>query len=323
MAASTLERQTELAFGLEVSPQVLAGLAVDAARNFPREHPRWTGAMLGLALGWTKGAAAIHAQEGGTPDTVTSVAAVKEHVGPYVALSIAAGSGILAAAGNGFRVWSQERAAIGAMEEEVDKMTSEINTYGRMDPEDFVREYTMKCLKVRRQPDPAEASQYVAEQMKARPDGLGKMLGELKGLKAAILKKKASAPVVAVGEAGQALLGVTGAVTMVYYTARGMLEDFGKYGDDVLFKTLLVDGGVGALLPIAAMVRDIWEVESSSGGRGARTQGALKHLQASGIAPKPEKRARPKLEIGGVQIVENSAAGGNGSKPKFKVKVKQ
>lgn len=323
MATSTLERQTELAFDLGVSPQVLAGLAVDAARNFPREHPRLTGAMFGLALGWAKGAVAVHAQEGGvpTPDPVT---AVKEHVGPYVALGVAAGSGLLAGIGNGMRVLSQERATIDRMEHGVDEQTAGINEYSKMGLQEFIQEYAMKAMQQGLESNQKDAAEYVAQQMKIRPQEIEKMLRELQQTKNSILKRKASLPVVVAGEAGQALLGVTGAVTMVYYTARGMLEDLGTYGDDVLLKTLLIDGATGALLPVFAMVRDIVEVESAPGGRGARTQRALRRLQAVGMAPKEQKKARPKLEVGGAAPkAETVAEGGNGSKPKFKINVRR
>lgn len=303
---------------------MLGGLAIDAARNFPREHPRLTGAMLGLALGLAKGGAAVHAQEGGTSD-LDPVSAVKDHVGPYVALGIGAGSGLLAGIGNGMRVFSQERATIDRMEHGVDEQTAGINEYSKMGPRDFMEEYAMKAIKLgQHEYTQEEAVQYAAEQMQIRPQEIEKMLKELQQKKNAILKRKASMPVVVAGEAGQALLGVTGAVTMVYYTARGMLEDLGTYGDDLLLKTLLIDGAAGALLPVFAMVRDIVEVESASGGRGARTQGALRRLQEVGMAPKDQKRARPKLEVGGATPkAETVAGGGNGSKPKFKVNVKR
>lgn len=323
MATLAPERQTELVFDLNVSPKMLGGLAIDAAQNFPGEHPRLTGAMLGLALGWAKGAAVVHAQDG-TASSGDPVSAVKEHVGPYVALGIAAGSGLLAGIGNGMRVFAQERATIDRMGHNVDEQTSGINEYSKMGPQEFIQEYAMKAMQQGKQPDQADAAEYAAQQIQSRPQEIEKMLRELQQTKIAILKRKASLPIVVAGEAGQALLGVTGTVAMVYYTIRGMMEDLGKYGDDVLLKTLLVDGGVGALLPVFAMVRDIVEVESASGGRGARTQGALRHLQAVGMAPKEQKKARPKLEVGGsVPKSEKATAGGNGSKPKFKVRMKQ
>lgn len=114
------------------------------------------------------------------------------------------------------------------------------------------------------------------------------------------------------GEAGQAFLGTAGIFSVAYYAGKELIHDF--LDIDPVLRGLAAIGGGGTILLLFNMLKSIYQVESPSGARGAKLESAVSALQQAGILQKPEKPARPVLEIANTN--------GNGKKAKVKVSVK-